>query len=273
MTDLEESQIQRVAINSTLFQHYPTGSDQTVDSFQPKQLQKAARPLAVKFTSLKELSLVIESVNPCSKGPIRFFEIGTATCNPICEICYTARFTREGVQHLRVVYGSMFKFRLVGAYRGTSRFDLGCYEEFIEADPADDVSELPNLEDAFDVNEKGIRWAEEWKDPTEYDLMSDGETDKDIRESLSEYLKNDLYQQYEYLDNEDDDFPDDDSHNGIPEAELVDIKVDEEAYKKGLDGRSYVQCQDSWVPAEYYERRMELHYDESMDVDEEGIAD
>lgn len=214
-----------------------------------------ATSTVVKFAALQELNIVIEEINPYPRAEIRIFDIGHDVCKPICDICYISKLSEAPIKHLRNVYGSMLDIRLIGAYRGSSRFSLGCYDRVVETDVLDDISEKPSLDNLSDDD---IPPGDD--EDVGYSFDSD---DSDTEESLGRHLWPDGYLQYDYedVDTGFSDHSDEEDADLITPDEVRDILDDECLYNKLLDqvdGRQYVEMQDKWVSPEYYEVRMTL---------------
>jgi len=114
--------IQRVAVNATMFcyrspvsnpKNFPDFPDHIsgIERFRSKFLQREIRPLVVRFPALRQISIVIEEVNPFAKGDLVFFKIGPA-CLPVCEMCIKAASCAEPGTLLLIRLSSLHKLWL-----------------------------------------------------------------------------------------------------------------------------------------------------------------
>lgn len=252
----EEAQIQRVAINSGIYHHISNPDEEARADQMCMVLKQFVRPLASKFAALKDLSIVIEDVNPYSRAAIRSFNVGHDACDPICDVCYVSKLSQVPIEHLRKIYGKMLKFHLVGAYRGSSRFSLGCYDKVVEKDPRDDISFEPDPEDLPDV----YIVDGDYVDPdVEYSYDSE---DGELEKSLNKHLKKaDLWEGKDYpdVDQSFSDHENEEDADSISPEELQDIRDDEKLYREFVvGGQPYIRMQDEWVHPNYYDVRMTL---------------
>ena len=255
----ESRTIERLAINSSHL-------DEVRRAIPPTN---AMTDLLIRFPALQELFIVIECVDPFHKSRIRFFDINEKhPCSPICSVCYAKHQTLPTVDIVRKMHPKI-NIQLVGGFRGASRFDLGCYDKMVEHDPGDDPIDVDAPGSPHAVSERDDSNILFTRQPfNESDVFSYDSDDGEIERSHNEYLKGDLFQQYEYADVEEtfSDLDVEDSYDPsiISLAELQDIEDDEKEYRQACnavqgDGRgSYMAFQDLWVDPEYYERRMEL---------------
>jgi hypothetical protein len=255
---VECQEIKRLAFNSSYFQSFVDPDHETA------AFRKVVEPLLAKFHALEDIFIVVEGANPFCTSKIQFFDINEDhSCSPICDVCYAKHLSLPAVDDLRKVYGQKPQIRIVGAYRGGSRLDLGCYDKEVEQDPADDPIDIDAPGSPHAVSEcdhSTILFA----DPPFYDdpVFSYDSDDGEVEKSFNEYLKGDLFQQYEYADVEEtfSEFESEEVEDpsSIPPEELQDIVADEKRYLEKCSGAPYKTFQDEWVDPEYYERRMEL---------------
>ena len=129
--------LQRIAIRADVFLQ-PFRRD-------PHRLEiarKAVHSLVEKFSSLKELCLVVEQdVDTYARGDIQTFriEIEKSACQPICDVSYMSTVCGEHLPSLRKAFGTKLRVSLFGAYREpTSKYGMGCYGHLLSSDDDDD---------------------------------------------------------------------------------------------------------------------------------------
>lgn len=252
----EMDQIQRVAVNALSFWDCDGGQPRL--QLNAWALQKVARPIALKFPALREFNAIIECVDPFSRAPIRLFNVGSDKCESICDTCYESTRCQKPIEHLKKAFGEKLKIRLVGAYRGFSRFTLGCYNKVVEIDEADNVSEKPDPDYIPDVFESLY-------DDSDVPFCMDSDDEDGLRERREKYLKGDIFEFYEYEDVEmgfSDHREDDENADVISDEELEDIRKDESLYMDALgpvgSRRDYAELQGEWVHPDYFTARETL---------------
>jgi hypothetical protein len=195
ITDKERDQIQRVALNwSAFFEPSSIFQDMNHNQWSRMSLQQIAQPIAARFSSLREMSFLVEEINPFAKAHIKLFNLGSERCSPICDVCYNSARCQVPIQHLRTAFGEKIKIRLLGAFRGSSHshFDLGCYDKAVEKTAGDDVWD-------YGLNHEPL---DDFEDPFSYeDGFGELEEYGEERES---YLKADVYPEDVFYDTDED---------------------------------------------------------------------
>ena len=193
MLNTELHGIQQVAINH--------GVSSISGRYRRRAILSAIESITSLFTNLRVLYLVIEQVNPYTKGTIRFLATKEEECFESCVVCYIKNQIQRATTGSWNAANQGPSIRVVAACRGEDRYSLaGCTKLAVEDDA---------LESSPHVELRGEF------DPSNEDSDSDSDSDDDDDDNMDD-------------DDDDDNIGGD---NAISEAEIEGLLADEREYE------------------------------------------